>query len=302
LNVQLLPSEVVTGLVTGSTYVLVAIGFTLIYGVLRLINFAQLSIYTVGAFVYVGAYSGLTSWNLLPGYVVYVVAAVAGALGAGAIGLLLAVGTWYPIRRAPSFALLVASLATLNLLQDLIELFISPIPLEAQNPLEAHVGNVFGVTLTVSDLVLLVVGIGVSGLVALLVARTRFGLALRSVADNPTSARLMGVPYTRIVILTFALAAALAGLAGAMVAAQYGVVSYDMGVNIGLFGFTAAVLGGMGNVWGAVVGGFLLGVISSLAVTVLPSAWQDAITFGVLIIVLAVRPTGILATRTVDRA
>jgi branched-chain amino acid transport system permease protein len=112
----------------------------------------------------------------------------------------------------------------------------------------------------------------------------------------------MGVPYTRIVILTFALAAALAGLAGAMVAAQYGVVSYDMGVNIGLFGFTAAVLGGMGNVWGAVVGGFLLGVISSLAVTVLPSAWQDAITFGVLIIVLAVRPTGILATRTVDRA
>jgi branched-chain amino acid transport system permease protein len=252
--------------------------------------------------VYVGAYSGLTTWHLLPGYVVYVLAAIAGALGAGAIGLLLAAGTWYPIRRAPSFALLVASLATLNLLQDLIELFISPIPLEAQNPLEAHVGNVFGVTLTVSDLVLLLVGIGVSGLVALLVARTRFGLALRSVADNPTSARLMGVPYTRIVILTFALAAALAGLAGAMVAAQYGVVSYDMGVNIGLFGFTAAVLGGMGNVWGAVVGGFLLGVISSLAVTVLPSAWQDAITFGVLIIVLAVRPTGILATRTVDRA
>ncbi len=302
MSLHLLESEIVLGLITGSTYVLVAIGFTLIYGVLRLINFAQLSIYTIGAFVYVGTYSALSAWHQLPSFVVYVLAAGSGALGAGLVGFGLAACTWFPIRKAPNFALLVASLATLALIQDLIELFLAPIPRAAPNPLTGGLVNLLGVSVTGSDLALLVVGVGATGVVALLVTRSRFGLALRAVADNSTAARLMGVPYTRVVLLTFALAGALAGLAGAMVGAQYGEVSYDMGVNIGLFGFTAAVLGGMGNVWGAVVGGLILGVVSSLAITVLPSAWQDAITFAVLIVVLAVRPTGILSTRTVDRA
>jgi len=302
MSLSLFVGEVLSGIITGSTYVLVAIGFTLIYGVLRLINFAQLSIYTVGAFCYVGVYGSVAGWHVLPSYLVYVVAALGGALGAGALGLVLAAGTWYPIRKASSFALLVASLASLALIEDLVELVISPVPLAATDPLSGSVGTFIGVTVTVSDVVLVVVGVGVSGLVAALVRRTRYGLALRSVADDATCSRLMGVPYTRVVLATFTVAAALAGLAGSLVAAQYGEVSFDMGVNIGLFGFTAAVLGGMGNVWGAVVGGFALGIISSLAVTVLPSAWQDAITFGVLIIVLAVRPTGILSTRGVDRA
>lgn len=302
MSARLLVQEVILGLITGSTYVLVAVGFTLIYGVMRLINFAQLTIYTMGAFIYVGIYSLLQTTHFLPGVAVYVLAAMAAFAGSAAVGLVLAAGTWYPIRRAPNFALLVASLATLILTEDLIELVISAIPQAAANPLSGDIATIVGVRITASDVALLVVGIGLSALVALLVTRTRFGLALRAVADNSTSASLMGVPYTRIVLLTFAIAAGLAGLAGAMVGAHYGSVIYDMGINPGLFGFTAAVLGGMGNVWGAVVGGLLLGVISSLAITVLPSAWQEAITFGVLILVLAIRPTGILATRTVDRA
>jgi branched-chain amino acid transport system permease protein len=233
---------------------------------------------------------------------IYVVALLAAFIGTAVGGLILALGYWYPIRRAPNIALLVASLAALILLEDLIELFISPLPLSAPNPLTGGILTLAGVQITFSDAAMLVVGIGATWLVYLLVTRTRFGIALRAVADNSTSASLMGVPYTRIVLLTFAVAAGLAGLAGAMIAGQYGSVIYDMGIDPGLFGFTAAVLGGMGNIWGAVIGGLLLGVISSLSITILPSAWQEAVTFAVLILVLAFRPTGILPTRSVERA
>jgi branched-chain amino acid transport system permease protein len=302
LSTQLFTQEFILGIVSGSTYVLIALGFTLIYGMLRLINFAQISIYTVGAFAYIGIIDLLIKAHSLPQTFDYAIAAIGAAVAAGALGLVLVTTTWYPIRRATNFSLVVSSLASLLLLQNLIQLFVSSQPVAAANPFGGSVGSVAGVPITASDLILLLAGVIVSVLLAILIRKSRFGLSVRAVADNPTSARLVGIPYTRVVFGVFALAGALAGLAGALVAAQYGVATYDMGIYIGLNGFTAAVLGGMGNIWGALTGGLILGEISSFSITLLPSAWQQAISFGVLIVVLAIRPTGLFSTRSVERA
>lgn len=302
MTAQLATQEAIVGLVTGSTYILLALGFTLIYGMLRLINFAQISIYTVGAFAYVGIYSAVSGLHGLPGVLDFVIAAVGAGLATGLLGLVLVATTWFPIRRAPTFALVVASLATLLLLEDLIQLLVTSAPVVAPNPFSGIIGQFVGVSITGSEVVVTVTSLVVSALLAVMVRRTRFGLGVRAVADNPSSARLAGVPYVRTVFAVFALAGALAGLAGALVSAQYGVATYDMGLDIGISGFAAAVLGGMGNIWGAVVGGLLLGEVSSFSVTVLPSAWSQAVIFGVLIAVLAVRPTGVLRTRSVERA
>lgn len=293
--------QTILGLIQGSTFILIALGFTLVYGILRLINFAQISLYTVGGFLFLGTYQALGQLHT-PSTLAYVLATLAGFLGTGVLGGIVAAGTWYPIRTAPNFALLVSSLAVLILLQNLMQLFISAGPMHVPNPFSGNLATVVGVPISTSAVVVGGVAIAISALVAVGVRATRFGRAIRAVADDPVSARLLGIPYVRVVGLTFALAAGLAGLAGSIVGAHYGVVTYNGGIDIGLKGFTAAVLGGMGSLWGAVVGGLLLGVISSYAVSFISSTWQDAIIFAVLIIILALRPTGILSTRVVDRA
>lgn len=302
MSMQLFVQELILGIVSGSTYVFIALGFTLIYGMLRLINFAQISIYTVGAFAYIGVFHLVSDIAGVPQALDYFVAALGAALATGVLGLFLVATTWFPVRGAPKFSLFVASLATLLLIQNLVQLLIGSQPFVAANPFGNAIGSLAGVPVTGSDVIILVAGIVASLLLAVTVRKSRFGLGVRAVADNPVSARLVGIPYTRVVFGVFTLAAALAGFAGALVAAQYGVATYDMGIDIGLNGFTAAVLGGMGNIWGALVGGMVLGEISSFSVTVLPSAWQQAITFGVLIVVLAIRPTGLFSTLSVERA
>jgi branched-chain amino acid transport system permease protein len=297
---RVLVQETLLGLIQGSTFILIAVGFTLVWGTLRLINFAQIGLYTVGGFVFVGVDQAIG--RALSPVAGYALAAGVAFLVVGVLGGIVALGTWYPIRTAPNFALLVASLAVFIIIQNLVQLYVSARPVHVPNPLSGTLFSIAGVPISASALVVLVTGIGGAALVAVGMQITKFGRAVRAIADDPTSARLLGIPYVRIVALTFALAAGLAGLAGALVNAHYGEVSYSGGIDIGLSGFAAAVLGGMGSLWGAIVGGLLLGLISSYAVTVLPSSWQDAVVFAVLIIVLAVRPTGILRTKTADRA
>jgi branched-chain amino acid transport system permease protein len=300
MNGSTLLQQTLLGLIQGSTFILIAVGFTLVWGTLRLINFAQIALFTVGGFIFVGAYQAMGD-SVTP-WVAYVVAAVAALLAMGILGGLVALGTWYPIRTAPNFALLVASLAVFILIVNLVELLVTPRPVHVPNPLSDSLAVVDGVPISASAVALLAVGIVGTAVLAVGVRTTKYGRAVRAIADDPASARLLGLPYVRIVTLTFAIAAGFSGLAGAMVNAHYGEVIFNGGIHIGLSGFTAAVLGGMGSMWGAIVGSLALGLITSYAVTVLPSNWQDAVVFVVLILVLAIRPTGILRTRTADRA
>lgn len=292
--------QTVLGLIQGSTFILIAVGFTLVWGSLRLINFAQVVLYTLGGFVFVGVYQALGT-SMAP-TMEYVIACLASLVGMGLLGGVVALGTWYPIRTAPNFALLVASLAVFILIQNFIELFITPRPVSVPDPLSAPIALIAGAPISVSTIVLMAAGLIGTAVVAVAVRTTKFGRALRAIADDPTSARLLGLPYVPIVTATFAVAAAYSGLAGAMVSAHYGEVVFNGGIDIGLSGFTAAVLGGMGSLWGAIIGSLVLGLITSYSVTFLPSSWTQAVVFAVLIIVLAVRPTGILRTTSADRA
>lgn len=291
--------QTILGLIQGSTFVLLALGFTLVWGTLRLINFAQIALYIVGGFVFLGAYRLVEG---MPGALAYVVAAVIAFIVVGALGGIIAAGTWYPIRTAPNMALLVASLAVFILIQNLVAVVITAQPVQVPNPFDGTVFRLVGLPISGSALLVFGVGCLATAGLWLLVNRTRNGRAVRAVADSPSNARLLGIPYVPLVAGTFALAAGLSGLSGAMVNAHYGSVIFNGGLSIGLSGFTAAVLGGMGSIWGALLGSLLLGIISSFSMTILPANWQNAVIFAVLIIVLTIRPTGILSTKSADRA
>lgn len=278
---------------------LLALGFTLVWGSLRLINFAQIALFIVGGFVFLGSYRLLFA---VPGPLAYVLAAVIAFLVVGVLGGLIAVVTWYPIRTAPNMALLVASLAVFVLIQNLVAVFITAQPVQVPNPFQGTLFHLAGLPISGSVILLFVMGCLVTVGLWLLVNRTRYGRAVRAIADSPENARMLGLPYIPLVSATFTLAAALSGLSGAMVSAHYSSVIFNGGLSIGLSGFTAAVLGGMGSIWGALLGSLLLGVIASFSMTVLATNWLNAVIFGVLIVVLTIRPTGIISTKSADRA
>jgi len=294
-------SETIVGIVEGSTFVLIALGFSLIYGALGLINFAQISIYTVG---------GFTLWEVLklfqqgasPSLWVYAVGILIAAGIGGLVGASVAGVTWLPLRRRSPLSLLVASLAVLVLIENLLLVLVSPSPVSVADPLQATAFTLAGVDVTESDVLLMVAGIVLSVVTVVLIQKSRFGWQVRAIADDNVSAELIGIDVRKVVFIAFAIAAGLAAIAGALISSNYGVVSYDVGITIGLKGFTAAVLGGMGNLWGALVGGLALGLIAAYSLLFLPSQWEDAVVFAVLILVLALRPTGILSTVSTDRA
>ena len=295
-------TEFINGLVTGSDYALVALGVTLVYGVIRLINFAQFSLLTVGA--YIGYFLAPVVLRVLgvggPWFDLVVIVAASG-IGAGLIGTLASTIGWLPLRRAAPLSMLVSSLALMVLIENLIQVVISPVTLSVTAPVAVTTFQVGPAYVTNLELFTFVVALGLAGALAYAIKYTRLGMALRALGSDRTSAELMGVEASRMILLAFGLAAALAGVAGVMIANTYGVAYFNMGDLIGLKGFTAAVLGGMGNLYGAVVGGLVLGVIESMSTFVLPTQWTEVVAFVILIVVLALRPGGIFPNPSVDR-
>lgn len=294
--------ELINGIVVGASYTLIALGFTLVYGLIRLINFAQISLYTLGA--YTALFLMPLFSHLFPGHgwLSFLVSLLGSGLVTGICGVIVAGIAWWPIRRAPIISMLVSSLAILILIEALIEVFISPQPQVVRPPIHDRIFTVLGTRISVLQLVMLLGGIVLTLALYFFFRGSRFGRAIRSVASNPQSAVVLGVNVSAAVFTVFGISAALAGISGVLVSNTYGVATFTMGEIVGLKGFTAAVLGGMGNIWGAVVGGLCLGILESLSTFFLPSQWTAAVAFAVLILVLAFRPTGILGTRLADRA
>jgi branched-chain amino acid transport system permease protein len=301
--------QLINGLTLGSIYALVALGYTMVYGILGLINFAH------GEVVMIGALTALTVIKMLaasglPGPVVVLIGLLVAALVCMALGFTIERIAYRPLRNAPRLAPLITAIGVSIVLQQMAMLIwgrnYHSVP--ALLPGGGH--EILGASITDLQLIIVAVaGITMAGL-TLLVNRTRLGRAMRATAENPAIAALMGVDANRIIALTFVIGSALAALAGVLVSANYGIAHYNMGFILGLKAFTAAVLGGIGNLAGAMVGGVLLGVIEALGAGyigdltggVLGSHYQDVFAFFVLIVVLIFRPSGLMGEKVAERA
>jgi branched-chain amino acid transport system permease protein len=303
--------QILNGLVLGSVYALVALGYTMVYGILGLINFAHGDVVMVGALTALSVMTGVAAAGLgLPGPLV-VLLALAVAMGVCMLlGFSIERVAYRPLRKAPRLAPLITAIGVSILLQNLAMLvwgrrYHTFPPLITPTP---H--NFFGATITDLQIFIIVVSaLIMAGLLAL-VHFTRLGRAMRATAENQLVAGLMGVNINRIIAATFVIGSALAAVAGVLVSANYSIAHYYMGFMLGLKAFTAAVLGGIGNLGGAMLGGLLLGLIESIGAGYigdltggfLGSHYQDVFAFVVLIGVLVFRPTGLLGERVSERA
>jgi branched-chain amino acid transport system permease protein len=303
--------QIINGLVLGSVYALVALGYTMVYGILQLINFAH------GEVLMIGAMIALTVLQIValyfPGIPLVIQLLIATLVAIPACMLLSAAIeriAYRPLRNSPRLAPLITAIGLSIVLQTLAMMIWSPNPRVFPDLLPTTPFEIAGALLAPKQLLILVVaGLAMLGLL-LLVHRTRLGRAMRAVSENPKIASLMGVNPDQIITATFILGAALAAIAGVLVAMNYNIVHFTMGFLLGLKAFTAAVLGGIGNLAGAVAGGLLLGIIESLGAGYvgdltggfLGSHYQDIFAFAVLILVLVFRPSGLLGERIADRA
>ena len=304
-----LVQQIINGLVLGSMYALVALGYTMVYGIINLINFAHGEVLMVGA---------LTSWTVvttlkdagLPGWLLLLIALAAAIVVCSILNFLIEKIAYRPLRNAPRLAPLITAMGMSLLLQTLAMIIWKPSTKSYPILLPMEPFFIGEAVINITQILILVVtAITLAGLMYL-VNYTKLGRAMRATAENPRVAALMGVRPDMVISATFIIGAALAALAGVMYAANYGTVQHTMGFMPGLKAFTAAVFGGIGNLAGAVVGGIALGVIEALgagyigALTggVLGSQYQDIFAFLVLILVLTIRPQGLRGERVADRA
>jgi branched-chain amino acid transport system permease protein len=310
--------QLVNGLVLGSMYALIALGYTMVYGILNLINFAHGDLLMIGALTaYTVATLLLKLFPTMPGPIVLVLSLAVAIPVCATINYLIERIAYRPLRNAPRLAPLITAIGMSILLQSFAMIiwernylsYPTLLPQTSFEIIKAGEENV-GATITLVQMLILGVTTAVLAGLMFLVHKTKLGRAMRATAENPRVASLMGVNPNMVISATFIIGAALAAVAGVMWAANYSTVHFAMGFLPGLKAFTAAVLGGIGNLAGAMVGGLLLGVIEALgagyigALTggVLGSHYQDIFAFVVLILVLTLRPSGLLGERVADRA
>jgi branched-chain amino acid transport system permease protein len=307
LTQQFLPSTV-GGLAIGAIYALVALGYTMVYGVLRLINFAHSEIFMIGSFaamfviVAVGIEAPLTGFALF-GFLILVM--VVSGLVAGGAAVALEVIAYRPLRKrnAPRLAALISAIGASLFLQELFALFVIPPLFGGNGRVDVAVPRIVDrdVLFTIgnadvrTDQVLVIIfAVIVMIILDQTVARTRIGRGIRATAQDPEAAVLMGVNIDTIVRLTFLLGGMMAGVAGLLYAMEFENLRFNIGFVLGIKAFTAAVLGGIGNIRGALLGGIILGLVENWGAIFFGSQWKDVIAFVILVIVLLFRPTGIL--------
>lgn len=280
---------VINGLQLGSVYALVALGYTMVYGIVKLINFAH------GDFIMVGGYVSLIS---IPYFIGIGVPAWVCVIAAVAVCALIGVVTervaYKPLRSAPRISVLITAIGVSLLLQNTFMLIFSPNP----RPFPAIFGNggfnIAGVSVSTTDLVTITVSMVLMAALQFFVKKTKIGKAMRAVSEDEGAALLMGINVNTTISITFGLGAGLAAVASVMYCAAYPLVNPTMGSMLGLKAFIAAVLGGIGSIPGAMLGGLLLGVAESMTKAYISSKLADALVFGILILVLLVKPSGIM--------
>jgi branched-chain amino acid transport system permease protein len=305
MDLGLLGQFVVNGLMLGMMYALVAVGFTLFFGVLDVIKFSHGDVLMVGAFAGFSTYLGLVPLGVASPWVqiaaVVLVAAGLMALLGALIGRYLVL----PLRGAPALNTLLITLMLGTALRESIRVFYpdgaNPKPFPALLPRDAVTFGHF--TLRLDSVILLLAGLAVIVLINLVINRTKLGLAIRAVAQDAETAQTMGINFTAIVLFTFALGSAAAAFAGVMNGLYYNEINFGMGLLLGVIGFSAAIVGGLGNIYGAILGGFLFAGLQTIGAVALPfaSAYKDVFAFAVVIAIMAWRPTGLIAEQVSER-
>jgi branched-chain amino acid transport system permease protein len=285
----MLVQQLVNGLMLGGAYALVAIGYTLIFGVLNLLHLAHGEVFMVGAYVGLAlALAGFPPWATLGGAM----------LAAAALGVVVERVAFRPVRtRGSHVTPLMTTIAVGLVLQHAVVKLYGAEPVAMPAPFASASLDLGPVT--VSSLQLLIFGTSVAlmALLEVFLRSTSAGMAIRATAENPTVAGLMGINISLAIVITFAIASALAGAAGVLLAWNFTGLSPFFGVKIGLKGLAIMLLGGLGNVTGAMVGGVVVGVVEVLSVAYLASSYRDAFAFALMILILLVRPTGLLGAR-----
>ncbi|SDS09245.1 branched-chain amino acid ABC transporter permease [Microlunatus soli] len=309
---MLVLQALIDGLSLGALYALIAVGYTVVYGIIQLINFAHGEIFMVGAF------GAVTVWLLVPGGVLSFwmlpLMLIGGIIASVAVALLMERAAYRPLRNAPRLAPLITAIGVSVFLQEFVRLFYNRIPGFPDAKANVAFPRIQGVTgevirfgglqLDRPSIFTLLALIICTVFLYFFINKSNLGRAMQATSQDPDTARLMGINVDRIIMIAFAVGAALAAVAGVAQGLKDTNINFRMGFLAGLKAFSAAVLGGIGNIWGALVGGLVIGLLESLATAVMPSgsAWKDVWAFVVLILILVFRPQGLLGARVVDRA
>src|SRR5215471_8014770 len=284
--------QLVNGLSLGSIYALIALGYTMVYGVLRLINFAHGDVYMVGA--YVGYYLSRRLRGDEPSMISALIVMLASMLACALLGILIERLAYRPVRRESRLTLLITAIGVSLLIENGAQLIFGPDPKFFPSLAPRADFVLEGVRVTSEQITVIAVSFLLMILLRFFILKTRTGKAMRAVSFSLDASRLMGISTDKIIAITFALGSGLAAAAGVLIGMQIPKIDPLMGIVYGLKAFVAAVLGGIGNIPGAVLGGLLIGVSEVMVVGYLSSTYRDAIGFGILILVLLLRPQGIL--------
>lgn len=301
---------VFNGLMLGMIYAMVAVGFTLFFGVLDVIQFSHGDTLMVGAFAGLAASTGVLMLDIGSPWIRLLAVVLSAVCVTGLLGAAIAKWLVLPLHKAPPLNTLLATLMLGTVMREAVRLFYpdgsNSQPFPSLLPTDSI--DLGGFALRADNVILLLSGLAIIAGVHFLITRTRLGMAIRAVAQDGETARLMGINFEAVVLLTFALGSGMAALAGVMNGLYYNEINFNVGLLLGVIGFAAAILGGLGNIYGAIIGGFLfagLQVLGSAALPALipniPSAYKDVFAFAVVIILMAWKPTGLIAEKSSER-
>ena len=297
---------VVYGLADGSIYALIALGYTMVYGIVELINFAHGDVFTLGGFVslwLIPMFGLEEAKSAGPGIILPLVAIlVISMLVCGVVNVAIERVAYRPLRHAPRLAPLITAVGMSFVLEGLMFLWRGPFNLHYPNLLPADSISLGGTaSIAYKDIAVIVIALGLMTALSLFVERSKLGKAMRATAQDRDAAGLMGIDINRTIAATFFIGALLAGAGGMIYGLYFTSIAFDLGFSAGLYAFTAAVFGGIGNIQGAAIGGLLIGIVRVIVDGYFDSAWTDVVVFALLVLVLVFRPTGIMGMRVPEK-
>ena len=297
---DLLVQQIINGVSLGSMYALIALGFTLVYGIMELINFSHFNVFMVGSFIAMYVLEGfgisgqdtlMTGWALVG---VLLVALGVTMIGCGVLGVAIERLSLRPLRGVKGPSAMITTIGVSYILFNLVLLFLGADTKNYPNPLPPMTFAIGGAVLRLREILIWAISLALMLALYVFTRRSKMGKAMRATAQDPEAARMMGVEVDRVIMTAFFLGSALAGAGGMVFGMYYNFTSFVIGYSAGLRAFTAAVLGGIGNVPGAMLGGMIIGLIETLSGQVVSVRWTDVIIFSLLVLVLVFRPAGLL--------
>ena len=288
-----LPQQLVNGIILGSIYALLALGYTMVYGIIKLINFAHGDIYMIGAFV---GYYAINSLKMN-----FCIALVFSMIVCAILGVVIEFLAYRPLRNSTRISALITAIGVSFFLEYIMVYFVGADTRSFPQSIKVHTYHLGSISVTNVQLLILVVALVLMVALQLIVKNTKMGKAMRAVSVDSDAAELMGISVNNTISFTFALGSSLAGAAGVLIGLYYNSIEPLMGMTPGIKAFVAAVLGGIGIIPGAALGGFVIGILETLSTAIGLSSYRDAIVYGVLIVILLLRPAGILGKNVKEK-